>query len=461
MTKFEQDKIGRKEIVEKISSLVDNLTKDEHFCLALDGAWGSGKSFVLDMIEEKLIEHKEYTIIKYDAWENSFYEDPLIAILSCVIDSVKEKLSEIQGFKEAFKQFGKEAWNNFVDKYPHTKILDRIVKSISAVVNAFKNPLIKDTQDSDIKAFKSYKQLLDEVKTGLNAITEYNEYEGKQSKLIILVDELDRCLPNEQLKILERLHHLFDVKNCVVICAISMDRIAQNVNTVFGVDGKEYLRKFFDFTFKLSVSADNYLQALLKGFVDSLSKVSGNADWNSSVAVAYQCLKYGSDDVLAKVDNREITRYFDALMKSVNDFGWERLTREYVFFLIIALYIRKNTSSTFLTEKEIKERQELLDSNHMQGRHVQYEEDEMPYVDYLNEYIGVDRENTPDEIRQIYQYRNPIPEISWYFNEIICYSFGRKFNANEMRAFYHQPTVNSEDCQRLRELVILYGGGEE
>ena len=50
MTKFEQDKIGRKEIVEKICWLVDNLQKDQHFCLALNGEWGSGKSFVLDMV---------------------------------------------------------------------------------------------------------------------------------------------------------------------------------------------------------------------------------------------------------------------------------------------------------------------------------------------------------------------------------------------------------------------------
>ena len=45
MTKFEQDKIGREEIVNRICLLVDNLQKDQHFCLALDGEWGSGKTY--------------------------------------------------------------------------------------------------------------------------------------------------------------------------------------------------------------------------------------------------------------------------------------------------------------------------------------------------------------------------------------------------------------------------------
>ena len=43
----ERDRLERKPLVDKICYLVDNLPKDEHFCLALDGPWGSGKTFVL------------------------------------------------------------------------------------------------------------------------------------------------------------------------------------------------------------------------------------------------------------------------------------------------------------------------------------------------------------------------------------------------------------------------------
>ena len=79
-----EDKIGRAEIVNNVCGLIHSLKKDENFCLAINGAWGSGKSFVLGLIEEKLRQVPEYVVIKYDAWENSFYSDPLIPILSCV-----------------------------------------------------------------------------------------------------------------------------------------------------------------------------------------------------------------------------------------------------------------------------------------------------------------------------------------------------------------------------------------
>ena len=66
-----EDKIGRQEFVGKICGLVDFLKKDNHTCIAINGDWGSGKSFVLGMIEEQLSQKAENTIIKYDAWENS------------------------------------------------------------------------------------------------------------------------------------------------------------------------------------------------------------------------------------------------------------------------------------------------------------------------------------------------------------------------------------------------------
>ena len=58
-----QDKIGREVLVDKICGLVDSLKKDSNFCLAINGAWGSGKSFVLGLIEERLSKKEKYILI--------------------------------------------------------------------------------------------------------------------------------------------------------------------------------------------------------------------------------------------------------------------------------------------------------------------------------------------------------------------------------------------------------------
>ena len=67
-----EDTIGRDKFIEKVISLInfsDN-TKAWHF--AIDGEWGAGKSFVLNMIEDRLQDREDIVYIKYDAWKNDF-----------------------------------------------------------------------------------------------------------------------------------------------------------------------------------------------------------------------------------------------------------------------------------------------------------------------------------------------------------------------------------------------------
>ena len=159
-----QDKIGREEIVDKICGLVGSLKKDKNFCLAINGAWGSGKSFVLGLIEEKLSKRQEYIIIKYDAWENTFYSDPLIAILSCFLDGLEDKLSKMKGYGKVATDFGKKKGKEIVDKLSESggKIgfIAKIIKEIFEVIPDLKNvSLVTDTKNNQLEIFKSYKSL--------------------------------------------------------------------------------------------------------------------------------------------------------------------------------------------------------------------------------------------------------------------------------------------------------------
>ena len=371
MTKFEQDKIGREEIVNRICLLVDNLQKDQHFCLALDGEWGSGKSFVLDMVEEKLKQHREYVIIKYDAWANSFYSDPLIAILSCLIEGVQEKLKEIKGYKKARKEIAKEHSQHLLDELSQKSgklgTIASIVKAIIAIIPKFQNTHSFE-ENSNIADFKSYQQLLGEIKENLNTLTAYREYRGKQNKLIILVDEIDRCLPDEQLKILERLHHLFDVKNCAVICAVNKTSISKTFAKTYDGDGKQYLRKFFDYVVHLGVKADIYLSYLLrKDLSQRLEKIFPAEKMEQNVyyklgmrIMPYQVAELACHYVLQvaeknnlqdKISNREISRYYDNLIAIIGEFGWEKLGRQYLFFVIFGLFVNKFIKHQFFVEK--------------------------------------------------------------------------------------------------------------
>lgn len=454
-----QDKIGREEIVDKICGLVGSLKKDKNFCLAINGAWGSGKSFVLGLIEEKLSKKQEYIIIKYDAWENTFYSDPLIAILSCVIDGIEEKLYLVERTEEKVKKAAKTGVNTLAKLSTKIEKLKAVIEGIKTIIKDFHNPI--DT--AALGDFKSYQKLLKATKEILNEITQAGEYREKQTKLVILVDEIDRCLPDEQLKILERLHHLFDVKNCAVILTMNQICVAETVKTIYGIDGYEYLRKFFNFTFRLDTSANEYLKNLLEEeYIKSFEKIQVPAsDVETPVKLAYQCLLYGSKKALDKADNRELTRYFECVANVCNDFGWQKLNPQYVFFVLLALYIRKIISPTFLNADEI-----VANQNSVSETYKNLSSDErqyvMPYYDYLEEFLGVDRSNPPEEFIRLYQWSDShLAEFSWTFNEMIYSLKKQYFSYNEIRRFFGQPIVNPDDCKELCRLVILYGGEQE
>lgn len=453
-----QDKIGREEIVDKVCGLVGSLKKDKNFCLTINGAWGSGKSFVLGLIEEKMSQKQEYIVIKYDAWENTFYSDPLIAILSCVIDGIEEKLYLVERTEEKVKKAAKTGVNTLAKLSTKIEKLKAVIEGIKTIIKDFHNPI--DT--AALGDFKSYQKLLKATKEILNEITQAGEYREKQTKLVILVDEIDRCLPDEQLKILERLHHLLDVKNCAVIVTMNQACVAKTVETIYGIDGYEYLRKFFNFTFRLDTSANEYLKNLLEEYIKSFEKIQvPTNEVELYVKMAYQCLLYGSKKALDKTDNRELTRYFEGIMNICNDFGWQRLTSQYVFFILLALYIRKIISPTFLNaDKAIanqKHASEIYLNSLRSGA-----KPEMSYYDYLKEFLGVDISNPPEELSRLYLWgERQIAEFSLAFNEIIFASIKEQLSAKDICEFTDKSNAIVDDCKELCKLVVLYGGEQE
>ena len=461
-----QDKIGREDIVNKICSLVDNLKSDVNFCLALNGEWGSGKTFVMQMLEQNFCEHPEYIVIQYDAWKNNFYSDPLIAILYCLLDGIKgyiRKSPEVaeqvkEGIGKTLKSWGKESLEALKNCGGKVALFGRAIEGITNILTASG----KLTNHQKIAEFRSYQTLLEDVKSRLNEIIKLKVQDEKQTKLIVMVDEIDRCLPNEQLVVLERLHHLFGINGCAVIVAMNQKSIAATVNTLYGINGFEYLRKFFDFTFKLTISVDKYLLNLLNDFLRSIQTMhKDQGNFSEAVKVAYECLLYGEESVLSKIDNRDMERYYKCLQKICNDYGWEKLVPHYVFFIIVALFIRKFISSEFLNYDKIISNQEEVNIRREQENNIRSYSG-MPYYDYLIEYIGVDRGNLPDKLRKAYPYGgNNIPEYSWYFNEIVAYSLSNQSVNNQIRRYEGLLPIFIEDCKRLVELVILYGGEQE
>jgi len=104
----------------------------------------------------------------------------------------------------------------------------------------------------------NFSQTIEKVRKNLQEIAE-------KRTIVLVVDELDRCIPQYAIKVLERLHHIFyGLENVVVIMAIDRIQLEHSVEEMFGnrkddtsIDVEKYLKKFIDFSMVLESGVIN------------------------------------------------------------------------------------------------------------------------------------------------------------------------------------------------------------
>ena len=72
------DLLGRSSLVGKLTGAVDG--QGQSVVVSLHGGWGSGKTFFLKRWRQDL-GNRDYRAIYFNAWEDDFHGDPLVAVL--------------------------------------------------------------------------------------------------------------------------------------------------------------------------------------------------------------------------------------------------------------------------------------------------------------------------------------------------------------------------------------------
>lgn len=88
------DILDREKVVTQLMELLITLSNSKSSCtFALNGKWGAGKTFVLNMMERQLRDYQageKFAVFHYNCWEYDYYDEPLIAIVSAMLDNIDE-----------------------------------------------------------------------------------------------------------------------------------------------------------------------------------------------------------------------------------------------------------------------------------------------------------------------------------------------------------------------------------
>ena len=202
-----------------ISEDAVSLGKDP-LTIGVFGIWGAGKSTLLKLIEKEYEETETVLCININAWMFEGYEDTKIAIMETLLKEIEEQIAD-SNIKNGFKKLIKR-----IDYFKlGTKIIPYAVPAVASIVSGTPLPLLL-TLPNDVKdigntlrsisekiqyAREEYLQddtILNENSVVNNIRMFRAEFEKqieltKYYRIVVLLDDLDRCQPEHIIEILE------------------------------------------------------------------------------------------------------------------------------------------------------------------------------------------------------------------------------------------------------------------
>ena len=225
---------------EQLAMQLFNVITDEKtntpFAIAVHGEWGSGKTSLINTVYEKtkkLIEKNNvgWKTLKFDAWE---YErtDIVVALLQQI--------------------------SNQYDSSNSTNL----TKSLSSfILDVMLRKTMGMSKDETIKHFKNFVKCVPSIRKNLEDLT-------KDNRLIVFVDDLDRCNIGNVLDMLEAIKMFFIAEGVIFIVAVDMDKIERAWrlrynNNLAGTEGRDHIEKIFQLKLSLPFKQDTAISAFV------------------------------------------------------------------------------------------------------------------------------------------------------------------------------------------------------
>lgn len=205
--------------------------------IGVHGDWGAGKSSILEMIENGLCSDEDVLCIKFNGWRFQGFEDAKIALIEGIVTGLLDKRPLLTKTGHAVKDiFRRIDWLKIArhggglafTAVTGIPTADQVGAVVSTLKNISFDPLKLATQESYDEAIDGVQGLLrpgnsknvpEEIEAFRKAFDDLLQQAGIK-QLIVLIDDLDRCLPDTAIETLEAVRlFVFTARTAFIVAA--------------------------------------------------------------------------------------------------------------------------------------------------------------------------------------------------------------------------------------------------
>ncbi|MEA1933966.1 MAG: SUMF1/EgtB/PvdO family nonheme iron enzyme [Thermodesulfobacteriota bacterium] len=408
----DQDLIGHADYCDGLVELIRSVDSRGSFTIGIYGQWGSGKTSMLKQIKKALgvpesEDAQPVLTVWFNPWQFVADEHLIIPFFHTLIASLEKIVKEQKTEKIAKKL------PDFIKKIAHVPLA-----LIYGLEGELKIPLLLKTKFAFAKAM-DYQQnaeaAIDEESAIENETAMQNaagDYESTyynllqilqdaaadlDMKIVVFIDDLDRCLPEKAVQLLEGLKVLLDLRNFVFVMGVAQEVIERGIRVRYkelylagpqddlpNIEG-QYLDKIIQFPFSLPAAdtdelKKNILTRQLKNlegaepFVELIHEVLGS---NPRTIKRFINTISFSLNLAGKKSEKENAFHPELLIKaSLIGYLFPSLYRQLEIYPSHLVRLEKIVMETEKERKKNKSKQEFVE-----GQSHQVKKTDLPIID--------------------------------------------------------------------------------
>jgi KAP family P-loop domain len=290
------------------------------FAIGIFGGWGSGKTTLMRAIEDEL-DSERVLSVQFSAWRYEREEHLIVPLLDTIREALVAWSEKNQAGSEAAKKTAATVGRATTSILAGLSLRIGIPHAIEMSFDANKalqagREFRKEEVDARVPRSFYHASFL--------ALSDaFAEFVGENRRIVVFVDDLDRCLPEKALQVLESMKLFFDLHGFVFVVGLDQEIVELVIDLKYGsteqtadgeptragrMSGADYVKKVFQLEYRLApVAVEQLKDFLATAYAEARLP---HAQQDELRACVERHLPYVVGD--SGVNPREIKRYINA-----------------------------------------------------------------------------------------------------------------------------------------------------